>query len=478
MYGNRGSATLVRFIGSKSGCCGIENRPISWRPSSAKSHSLIKTSPIRRAIAVCHLATIFSLFTACGATLGSIDERARGFNQETADYANVASLFNIVRASQNEPLNFVAVTGNTGHDTLTGALGLPNVSFFVGPDRPAVDRLFGFVTTGSSIGGSVSNDFQFSVIDDPSSAAALLRPLDPAALAFFINQGYDRDLLFFLFVQEIDVFNSNFREPQQPYSNDPFPSGSTSVSPKYRRTYDLLMNYLQSEGLTAVADQGLVPSGTSSNGLGYFCFDRRLITSGISPIGPNFADVGCYPGPQKPPSGKNTNVHKFKLPNLTTSYQASRDDDNANSPASAATTHILNCFSPSEEDKKRGITKSYPANAWTFCDPENNIVILRTRSLQGAYRFLGELLVVDDYKLNSYMPPSRLFSLEENKDNIFYVTHSEENCFTKMEYDGNMWCVPGMAHTTKRVFTLLHQLFELFAQPSNQPTTPTVRLTG
>jgi hypothetical protein len=321
------------------------------RLNCPKLYSTSVARQIRRAVVVCYF-TILGLLSACGATLGSVDERARGFNEETADYANVSSLLNIVRASHNEPLNFVALVGNTGHDTFGGALGLPNVSFFVGPNKPQADRLFGFVTTGSSVSGSVSNDFQFSVIDDPTSAAALLRPLDPAALAFFINQGYDRELLFLLFVQQIDIFDSSFHAPQkQPPQNDPFPLGGTSpdsqISPDFQTAYEVLRKYIRREGLTAVADPGLVPSGTSPIGLGYFCFDRRLITeNGAAPPKGSFADVGCYPGPKRPSSDKNPNVQT----------------------TSAATTHILSCFGPSAEDKKHGVTKSYPADAWTFCD--------------------------------------------------------------------------------------------------------------
>jgi hypothetical protein len=439
---------------------GLTNRLMDpvWRLNCPKLYSTSVARQMRRAVVAYCFTIILGLFSACGATLGSVDERARGFNEETADYVNVASLLNIVRASHNEPLNFVALVGNTGHDTFGGALGLPNVSFFVGPNKPQADRLFGFVTTGSSVSGSVSNDFQFSVIDDPTSAAALLRPLDPAALAFFINQGYDRELLFLLFVQQIDIFDSSFHAPQkQPPQNEPFPLGRThdtpdfQISPDFQAAYEALRRYIRRE---------------------------RLITgNGAAPPNVSFADVGCYPGPKRPSSGKSANVQKINLPNLTVTYQVSGID---NPSTSAATTHILSCFSPSAEDKEHGVTKTYPVDAWTFCDPDNNIVILRTRSLQGAYRFLGQLLLVDDWQLQTgpNIPNSPLFLSGHEKENMLYVTHDQDNCFTKLDYNGKIWCVPAEAVTTKRVFALLHQLFKLFTQPSNQPITPTVRLTG
>jgi hypothetical protein len=76
------------------------------------------------------------------------------------------------------------------------------------------------------------------------------------------------------------------------------------------------------------------------------------------------------------------------------------------------------------------------------------------------------------------MPPDLLFSLEHTDRNMLYVTHDQDKCFTKLNYEEKTWCVPDEAQTTKRVFALLHQLFKLFTQPSSQPTTPTVRLTG
>ena len=67
----------------------------------------------------------------CADEVGSIDDRAQTINQETADYGAAAVLLNILRSGSAEPLNFVALTGNTGHESLTSSLGLP--TFFIGP---------------------------------------------------------------------------------------------------------------------------------------------------------------------------------------------------------------------------------------------------------------------------------------------------------------------------------------------------------
>ncbi|MBV9202388.1 MAG: hypothetical protein JO320_15040 [Alphaproteobacteria bacterium] len=114
--------------------------------------------------------------------LGSIEERAAAVNLAAAAYSSSAILYNVLRASEAEPLNFVSFTGVTGHEGSNAGIGLPTL--IIGPGRSPAEHLFLFGP--NTVSASASNDFQVSVVDDPDSQAALLRPVDPATLGFLI----------------------------------------------------------------------------------------------------------------------------------------------------------------------------------------------------------------------------------------------------------------------------------------------------
>jgi hypothetical protein len=138
--------------------------------------------------------------SACS-TVGAIEDRAESVNGATAEYQARAILYNILRASEAEPLNFVSLTGVTGHNTFSAGIGLPTI--IIGPGRTPPQNLFLFGP--NTIGGSVSNDFNVNVVDDPTSLAALLRPTDPATIGFLINENYSvRDVLF-MFISTIEL---------------------------------------------------------------------------------------------------------------------------------------------------------------------------------------------------------------------------------------------------------------------------------
>jgi hypothetical protein len=128
-------------------------------------------------------------------------------NVAMTDYRNEATLLNIVRASRNEPMNFVALTGATGHATLGGTQGLPTVTF--GPDIPVITATTkiprNYAFGPNSINEAASVDFTVSLLDDPGSYAALMTPLDPAMMGFFFGRNWPATLLLPLFVNEIRI---------------------------------------------------------------------------------------------------------------------------------------------------------------------------------------------------------------------------------------------------------------------------------
>ncbi|MGA2129738.1 MAG: hypothetical protein ABSG76_26700, partial [Xanthobacteraceae bacterium] len=122
--------------------------------------------------------------------------RAETMNATIGSYNSYAILLNIIRASNNEPLNFVAVVGGAPNSTLTANAAVPTFTF-------SPWHLSTYATSGNSASASASNILAVSAVDDPGSWQAMLTPVDVATIGFFIKQGYPRELLLRLFIDRI-----------------------------------------------------------------------------------------------------------------------------------------------------------------------------------------------------------------------------------------------------------------------------------
>src|SRR5262245_47649703 len=67
-----------------------------------------------------------AVVTACSAVDNAIDPRYDDINRSTAKARNESILLNIVRASHNAPLNFVAFSRVSGTTSISGNAALPN----------------------------------------------------------------------------------------------------------------------------------------------------------------------------------------------------------------------------------------------------------------------------------------------------------------------------------------------------------------
>jgi hypothetical protein len=370
------------------------------------------------------LATIATLW-GCD-TIGSINDRAQIFNKVSADYSAATILYNILRAKGQEPLQFVDLTGVTGHNTLSVSLGLP--TFILGPDKTESERLFVFGP--NVVGGTNSNDFNVSVLDDPKSYAALLAPVDPAALGFLISSGYEPARILFLFISRIQVFRNGIKYEDLNQDISTFRNETYAFNESYKQFYDKLNGYVD-QGLSIKVDPTFVPgSGNAANES--ICFDEKWIN------------------PQRYPTLYN---HITRLQNPC---YATLDGKQATDSASQ------------DHDAK-----------YRFVDQENAVVVIQTRSLYGAYRYLGELLLIRDQLLQSAKDIGEIkeILMGSSANDLLYINHDRIGCWVSVVYEGDQWCVPANAVGTKRTFEILHALFHLYAAPENQPATPTVRVT-
>lgn len=481
--------------------------PRKRKYSSQRSHHVLRVEAGVLAL---------NLLTACS-TLGPIEERAQSINVTTADYQAAATLYNIMRASQAEPLNFVSLTGVTGHNTFTAGIGLPTI--IVGPGRTSAQNLFLFGP--NTVGASVANDFVVNVVDDPQSIAALSQPSDVATLGFLINQQYDLDEVLFLFVSKVELTDTN---DHVLYSDQPLPDPSRSldsdsnvaaqkagtdecisgsfiqpavtespVPSGFGRQYctfeneplafdpasgayihndewefgfrPLLNRYIDA-GLTVVVDPAYVPQpGKSGNGS--FCFGRPdpdVFPKGV-PLRP---DKACRPALRFPPTGTESDDEATHL--VSGSVVQTSTQRNSKQFALKATVKQPKPFTKSDEKH------------WEFEDPFRKGVIVHvyTRSVYGAYRFLGEVERVYGLGGVAQAPPNigkaDLFS-GSVAARMLSLTNDLLRCWVSIDFEGTRACVPAEAVRTKRTFQILHTLFGLYARPNTTPATQTVRTT-
>jgi len=407
--------------------------------------------PGRNYIATVILISVASMLTACQ-IIDTVATRSENMNEGVGTYISQATLLNIVRAVAAEPLAFVALTGITGHDSLGTSLGLP--TFTLGPGGGPREYAFG----PNSWTSSFANDFNVNVVVDPASNTALLTPVSPATIGFFINQGYPRDLLFFLFVDHIQVETGSQTNQFDRYDNKPYPLETgmppigTAECSAMHGTRTPLIDFLCFEayvaswlanGLTVEIDRSAIPTQTFVPAH-RICFDHNLALEPELPS-QNMKQISSSIGEQRcdVPGGWSP-AETLNLPS---------DPSGSTTSSHAPSNKSINVV---------------PKSAWEFITSDGRRVEFATRSTYEVYRYLGRIV-----RLDTRTP--LLFPNEYMDDKIVRVTHDTTNCFTEIYYISEHWCVPSDAAITKLVFQLLNQLVSLYTTPSTQPSTSTVR---
>jgi hypothetical protein len=391
-------------------------------------------------------------------TFDPLDHRVESINRDATDYAYNATLLNIVHAKLSEPLTFLSITGLDGTDTVTGTLGVPSVTF--GPHllTSSGDPIPRNFTVGpNSVGRTGSNLYHVSVVDDPASFAALLAPVNPALIAFFQNQGYDRSLLFFLFTERVRKLDNN-GDLVAEYFNDP-----DNNTPRGFGAFIGEMASLLHSGLIAQIDITAIPTGRSLPS-SRLCMDPSysVAFAEIQPSGQKETCGGTRWIEAQPATGSSGSGSGAAIAVAhDDSLWVLRSDQAIHvTPAGKIDSFKLQPASPVAP-------KPGPLVAFEFSDPEGNRYQLYTRSAYGAYGYVGALL-------RNGTDIDNLQSGAKGYGGIINVTQGTQDCFAEIDYRDVHYCVPNQAVNTKRLFALLHQLQEIDTAPSNAPTTLTV----
>lgn len=391
------------------------------------------------ALAACVLATAIE---GC-AVIDRADPRHDTINRAAANARNESILLNIVRASHDVPLNFVAFSRVSGSQSAQANVGLP--AFGVGP-VPLVSSVQKQIVFGSSVfnaNTNVNNSFDIGILESKEFYSGLLTPVDLATLNYFVRQGYSRQLLFWLFVESIrETVNGRTYE----YRNDPVTALSCdNAFPKGRRCFSHVIDdalrfgvTVQTETVSKTTNQGR----TTTTVYGRLCYDEVLARRAYDEyrlrpgsISPRCSEPWRRKSPVVPPPPR----------------QGGRND------------------SPVEVEGNPDTLE------FEVLAPYRVRYEIVSRSTFGIYRYLGGVLrnqhdMITLRGRRDRNEPERIPLLEISSD-------QSGGCFVDLHFEGHYHCVPREgAESTKAIFGLLAQLIAL-RTPGDLAITPAVRVT-
>jgi hypothetical protein len=435
-------------------------------------------------------ATLFALLPSCAVIDGAVPPRVYSLNLGSDTVHNQGILLNIVRASYDQPLTFVALSKITDTGYVQGTLGIPTVN--EGSALTQAQRIFSFGPNSAQ--AQIAGSFDLGLLETTDFYNGILTPVTPVTINLLLRQGFPRELVLYALIDSIRVTNLSTHEVYQ-YNNDPTAESDVDCP-----------NFDYSRFQQPYCDEDSK------------AYNPELCQSGYSPAAPPkyAAPAQCI-------------FHRFEYfmqkgmqygisAEARSRTSTTGTNGAADKPAPAKTTategHI--CFDPALSYAKR---KAMTAARDTFngiCDGEwardvngpgapgsglkdvssvpfpfayyvNGKVINRVsinvefvpRSTFGLFRYLGRLLATQRASgVKLYSSELSTENAAGDRELLNIVTDKSVGCFAYIDFAGTSYCVPFVdSANTKRVFGLLTQLIALSIKPSDLPITPTVQVT-
>ncbi|MGA8499134.1 MAG: hypothetical protein WB764_26895 [Xanthobacteraceae bacterium] len=416
------------------------------------------------------------------AVVDPVDNRYDTVSRSLAKARNESIFLNLVRASHDYPLSFTVVANVTPSLTNTTSFSLP--SFLLGPSArlatgpalapgftPGRDVIFGNTTAGNTT--AVSTNFSVSTQETSAFYQGFLKPIDLQTLAYFIRQGYSRELLFWLFT---DAFTLTL--PGQPplgyHYSPPDDYGCSQLDPKHRCFIDWVHNAAftgltveekteQASASSSAPKGGAgTGSGGSPKGTSYarFCFNPVLAQQAVSSVAPALVAE----------AQSNLDVQRTML--FSSNMTCGSDSWTPEQYKEVAQPDIL----PLTFN-----TKNAPNSAPISFS-------ITPRSAYGVFVFLGTLMRMQREHLEpsryAFIPPNRPYATEpplletvhEDPQLMTVVQNMGGECFVHTWFADGDYCVPEQAATTKRIFGLLAQLIAIQTAAADLSITPVVRV--
>lgn len=162
---------------------------------------------------------VFALLAGC-AIVDKYSERAIEYNLQAEKTQQQNLLLNIVRASLRRPMQFTGLTSITGTASASGTVGGGYTSTHqtpagqeLGSTLTQMGTAIGRVITGTgTASGSMSGGptFTVPVLDTQEFYSGILTPVRSDTIDNYVQQGYQRSVLFDIFVANVEVIADNY----------------------------------------------------------------------------------------------------------------------------------------------------------------------------------------------------------------------------------------------------------------------------
>lgn len=416
------------------------------------------------------------LLSAC-AVVDPVDHRYDTVARSLSKARNEAIFLNLVRASHDYPLSFTTIANVTPTMTNTTSLGLP--SFLEGPgaagflvkgatttattfptNSPFRDFIFSNTTASNST--AVGTNFNISTQETGAFYDGFLKPVDLQTLAYFIRQGYPRELLFWLFTDSFEV--SSPKGILGYRYNPPDSLGCDPHDPR-RRCFVDWVHIATFSGLTVEEKTVEKPPGRGGgNGGGSSSGSGK-------PIRYTYARF-CF-----------NKIQAEQATELVPQALVLQSKKNLDLPLNALYDETHRCGG--KWDPEADSDKAQPDILPLEFGPIKFRII--PRSAYGVFEFLGQLMKLEreNYVPDANLvPPGRsdvanspiLATIHKDPHLMTVVQNIGGECFVHTWFNDGDYCVPEEATTTKRVFGLLAQLIAIQTATSDLSITPIVRV--
>ncbi|MGB6543683.1 MAG: hypothetical protein WBF03_22770 [Xanthobacteraceae bacterium] len=442
--------------------------------------------------------TFAGLLSAC-AVIDPVDSRYDTVGRSLARARDEAIFLNLVRASHDYPLSFTTVSNVTPSLTNTSSFGLP--AFLLGPiaqfsttaqavqslpsSSPGRDIIFGNSTASNAT--AISTNFSVSTQETSAFYEGFLKPIDLTTLAYFIRQGYPREILFWLFTDYFEVkangqtLGYRFTPPDD-YGCPPQRDSISRCFTDWVRIATLAGLTVEQKTLQKSSSGGQKGGGSDAAGgtskpsttvFSRFCFSDVLAQQARDAMGGAMAEV----------------VQKTRVRLTTLGRQVAFDRGQS---CGSKTWNPLSTLNEPQSD----------VFEFTVGGASFKIV---PRSAYGVFEFLGNLMKMQRRiaEADPSLPEPAPYLIPPDRDDVRELppalksVHDDANLVTVIRnggdggnggsggppgcfshtwfYDGD-YCVPQYATTTKRIFGLLAQLIAIQTAASDLSITPIVRV--
>jgi len=417
------------------------------------------------------------LLSAC-AVVDPVDSRYDTVARSLSKARNEAIFLNLVRASHDYPLSFTTIANVTPTMTNTTSLGLP--SFLEGPgfagilkgatastttfptSSPFRDVIFGNTTASNAT--AIGTNFNISTQETGAFYDGFLKPIDLQTLAYFIRQGYPRELLFWLFT---DSFELSSPKGILGYRyNPPDSLGCDPNDPKHRCFIDWV--HIATFGGLTVEEKTQEKSGGRSGGGG---------GGGGSSGGPSKPTIYTYA------RFCFNRIQAEQAAALAPKSLVAQSTKNLDVPLKSLYDDEHRCGGAWDPEKTSD-TAQPDILPLDFGPIKFRII---PRSAYGVFEFLGQLMKLEREHYvpeANLIPPGRadigeppvLATVHEDPHLMTVLQNIGGECFVHTWFNDGDYCIPEQATTTKRIFGLLAQLIAIQTATTDLSITPIVRV--